>query len=824
MVKIAQEILLKKNKLANQAELKSLFNALPDIYFLISHHGIILDYQSQHKDKLYLSPNQFINKKIMDILPNDIATLFLLKLDEAFLSEDTIVFTYELPIHNEPLQFEARLNKIPTNNQLICIIRDITDECNSSKLLAESEQRFRTIFEQAAIGVALVCAKTGEILRINHRFCNMLGYTIDEMSNGKTFRDMTHPDDLQVDFNHRDKVLGGIERETIVEKRYLHKDGHIVWGQLTLSPTSNVTEEIQTLIAIVQDISARKRAEEKLKLAANVFTHAAEGIVITDADGTIIDVNNTFTAVTGYSRDEAIGENPRILASGKQPSSFFKKMWQDLIHKGNWSGEVWNKRKNNQIYPEMLNISSVRDAKGKISNYVGLFTDITIMKEHQKQLEHTANYDLLTNIPNRSLLADRLSQAMQQCNDNKKQLAVVFLDLDGFKIINDKYGHDLGDQLLITLAARMKAALCPGDTLARIGGDEFVAVLTNLHSYEDCKPVLDNLLLASSKKLIINNIELNVSSSIGVTLYPQDNVDADILMRHADQAMYIAKESGKNCYHFFDTQQDDAIKIQRENLEAIQKALETKQFRLYYQPKVNMLTGSIIGVEALIRWQHPTKGLLNPIEFLPLIENHKMIIDIGEWVIDSALFQIEQWQQMEQNLPLNMSVNIAASQIQQPEFNARLAMLLAQHPSVSPQHLELEVLETSALDDIHDASQTMRACRELGVKFALDDFGTGYSSLTHLRRLPANVIKIDQSFVRDMLHNADDLAIVEGVIALAKSFKREVIAEGVETIEHGTALLKLGCVLAQGYGIAKPMPACEFIEWVNNWKPNIEWQ
>ncbi len=449
------------------------------------------------------------------------------------------------------------------------------------------------------------------------------------------------------------------------------------------------------------------------------------------------------------------------------------------------------------------------------------FSELNTVKE---QLQHQALHDVLTNLPNRVLLADRLSQSMVQSQRHNNLLAVVFLDLDGFKHVNDSCGHDLGDELLIIVSLRMKEVLREGDSLARIGGDEFVAVLTDLITVEDCEPVLERLLLAASEPVNVGNVELKISASIGVTLYPQDNVSADQLMRHADQAMYTAKESGKNRYHLFDTAEDNAVKVQREILESIRCALDNQEFVLYYQPKVNMRTGTVIGAEALIRWQHPERGLLNPFEFLPAIENSPMMIELGEWVIDSALTQISQWQAMGLNLPLNTSVNIAAIQLQQANFVNRLTTLLAAHPDVSPHFLELEVLETSALEDVHHVSTIMNDCMAQGVNFALDDFGTGYSSLTYLRRLPASLIKIDQSFVRDMLHDVDDLAIVEAVIALAKSFKREVIAEGVETVEHGTALLQIGCELAQGYGIARPMPAGDIPHWINEWQPDVNWQ
>ncbi|MBA6335800.1 EAL domain-containing protein [Colwellia sp. BRX8-7] len=659
------------------------------------------------------------------------------------------------------------------------------------------------------------------LLLVNDAFCQAFNLTRNEII-GKTLAETVPP-------SERDHFLA-------IDRLVLDK-GEAILSEETLTINGSETRVILTrknrfidskgdyfIVGVINDITKRKLAEEELKLAASVFTHAGEGIMITDAKGTIINVNNTFVTSTGYSAVEAIGQKPNFLQSGIHTAEFYSEILEVLQSKGAWSGEIWNSRKNGEIHAEMLNISSVKDVHGQISNYVGLFTDITPMKEHQTQLEHIAHYDVLTNLPNRVLLADRLSQSMLQCSRNMQTLAVVFLDLDGFKLVNDEHGHDVGDELLVEISIRMKAALREGDTLARIGGDEFVAVLTNLTKVEDCEPILDRLLLAASEPVTLSNVVLNVSTSIGVTLYPQDSVDADQLMRHADQAMYVAKESGKNRYHLFDTAQDDAVKTQQESLEAIRSALDNQQFVLYYQPKVNMKTGKVIGVEALIRWQHPCRGLLNPLDFLPIIENNPMSIEMGEWVIDTALTQISQWQKMGLDLPVSISVNIAAVQLQQPDFTQRLTTLLAAHPNVKPCYLELEVLETSALDDVHHVSTTMLECIALGVSFALDDFGTGYSSLTYLRRLPANLIKIDQSFVRDMLIDTDDFAIVEGVIALAKSFKREVIAEGVETIEHGKALLQLGCNLAQGYGIAKPMPAHDVPVWVNNWRPDASWQ
>jgi len=572
---------------------------------------------------------------------------------------------------------------------------------------------------------------------------------------------------------------------------------------------------------LTRNIVELEQAEDKLRLAASVFTHAREGIIITDTSGAIIDVNETFSKITGYSRAEALGQNPRMLKSGRQDPEVYAAMWKSLAEKGHWYGEIWNRRKDGEVYAEMLTISVVKNTDGESQHYVALFTDISPMKEHQQQLEHIAHYDALTNLPNRVLLADRLSQAISQSQRRDQPLALAYLDLDGFKTINDFYGHNVGDELLIAIAQRMKAVLRDGDTLARIGGDEFVAVLIDLYLPQDYELVLSRLLQAVAAPVNLNEMVLQVSASIGVTLYPQDGADADQLMRHADQAMYQAKQAGKNRYHLFDVAQDAVIQSRHENLEEIRHALDQRQFVLYYQPQVNMYTGEVIGAEALIRWQHPERGLLAPAEFLPIIESHPISVELGEWVIDTALSQLAEWHLAGIDIPI--SVNVGARQLQHGNFVANLAKQLAAHSTVLPGNLKLEVLETSALEDMAYVSEVMRACGEMGVRFALDDFGTGYSSLIYLKRLPVDMLKIDQTFVRNMLEDPEDMAIIDGVLGLASAFHHRVIAEGVETIGHGELLLSLGCQLAQGYAIARPMPAAEFPDWQVNWRTDPYW-
>ena len=700
---------------------------------------------------------------------------------------------------------------------LVRAIRYAIERKLTQEALLDSKQRYRALVDQSPL--CLIVQRHGQILFANSAASNALGATTRDAFLGQPMLDRVHPD-FHGAALERMLTAGDVSvSQPAVDMRLVRLDGSTFDAEAQSSAINYEGEQaIQVTFQDVTELRASQRAQQ---LAASVFTHAREGIMITDANGTIVQVNDMFTQITGFARDEAVGSNPRILKSGRHDDVFFVSMWASLVGKGYWSGEIWNRHKGGEIYAEIETISAVKDDAGVVQNYVALFTDITPMKDHQRQLEHVAHYDALTGLPNRVLLADRLQQAMAQSQRHNECLAVAFLDIDGFKAINDEHGHEMGDALLNALAYRMKEALREADSLSRFGGDEFVAVLVGMEHATDCEPVLERLLLAVSEPVMLGQTQLQVSASIGVTLYPQDTGDADLLMRHADQAMYLAKLAGKNRYHLFDIAHDVATQSMREGLEQVRVALQRKEFVLFYQPKVNMRTGAVIGAEALIRWQHPERGLLPPGLFLPIIEEHPLSVEVGKWVISTALAQIATWRRQGLNMPV--SVNIGARQLQQDDFVEHLQAALAACPEVTPESLELEILETSALEDIAQVSDVMRFCQAMGVRFALDDFGTGYSSLTYLKRLPAELIKIDQSFVRDMLNDTDDLAIVQGVIGLAKAFRRKVIAEGVETIAHGELLLPMGCDLAQGYGIARPMPAADLPGWVLIWRPDAAW-
>ncbi len=794
--------------LESEERFRMIFDMLPIGISLGDQHGSVVDCNAAAQRMLGISKAEFLARdaawKVFrpngsPMPPSEFAT-------ERALTEQRPVLDVSMEVRTpDGGKVWLSANATPVHHPRYGVVGAFVDI--SDRVRAETETRQ---VMQAAGEIIWLSDSAGHFTFANAAACELLGYSQAEILA------MRIPDLLpEEDLSDLQATVNELETQPYVRREWwLKRKG---WGTVLVEVVTQRLEKGRYL-SIGHEIGERKRAEHKLQLAASVFTHAREGIMITDARGTIIDVNDTFTRITGYSREEALGQNPRILNSGRQPPEYYTTMWRVLMETGQWSGEVWNRRKSGEVFAEMQTVSAVRDVSGVTQNYVALFSDITPMKTHQQQLEHIAHYDALTHLPNRVLLADRLQQAIHQSQRRQRSLAVVFLDLDGFKAVNDSHGHAVGDTLLIAVAERMKGALREGDTLARIGGDEFVAILVDLELAQDCEPVLDRLLAAAACPVVAGALELQVSTSMGVTICPQDGCDADLLIRHADQAMYAAKQAGKNCYHLFDVAHETAVRSRRDGVERIRQALQNGEFVLYYQPKVDLRNNMVVGMEALIRWRHPERGLLLPADFLPLIEDHSVSVELGEWVISTALAQIAGWQAAGLNLPV--SVNVGALQLQKAGFANRLNELLRAYPDVPPHLLELEVLETSAVEDIGAVSQIMHACRSVGVQFALDDFGTGYSSLTYLKHLPAEMIKIDQSFVRDMLSDADDMAIVRGIIGLAAAFGRRVIAEGVETTAHGTRLLALGCELVQGYGIARPMPAGDVPTWVAGWTHN----
>jgi diguanylate cyclase (GGDEF)-like protein/PAS domain S-box-containing protein len=578
------------------------------------------------------------------------------------------------------------------------------------------------------------------------------------------------------------------------------------------------------LVATLSDVQERRTAEDRERLSSSLFQNLHEGLVIVDDELRILDVNPTYSRITGVPREELIGTVPTLLSSSSTDAMTRQQqsaIWAGLRSLGHWSGEVVERRHNGDPCALHLSVFTVPDPDGAVRYRVLMVTDITEQRLQRERLERQAHFDELTRLPNRARLTQLLGEALVAAEREGHLLALCYIDLDHFKDINVRYGRTAGDRLLVELAARLRSALRAhatwSDVAARLGGDEFVLLL-RAETVEEARLAVERLLRVIAQPYLLDpkSQPAAMTASVGATVFPIDNSDPDTLLRHADHAMYGAKQAGRNGYLFFDPEHNRRAEERVLALGRVQEALDQQELRLYFQPKVDLRRGTVLGAEALLRWEHPEHGVVPPAQFLPLIEHTGLSARVGDWVLGQALDQLDRW--LDQGLDLSVSVNVSARHLQEPDFVQRLGELLARHARPLGPRLELEVLETAALADVTYTSMLLERCATLGVRFALDDFGTGYSTLTYLKRLPVQVLKIDRSFVHNMLNDKQDRAIVEGVISLARTFSCVAVAEGVETPAQARTLLELGCEVGQGAGIAAPMPAAELVGWVKEWK------
>jgi len=702
-----------------------------------------------------------------------------------------------------------------------------------------NQERLELVINTTGVGIWDWQVQTGE-LTFNKRWAEIIGYTLGELQpiQFNTWSTNLHPDDLiKAEGLLKEHFTGQLELYE-VEARMRHKAGHYVWV-LALGKVveRNSQGSPKRMIGTHLDITERKSNEERMLVTSQLLNETQQ---IAKLGGWELDLKTNvlyWTEETYRIHDTSPDEFNLTVDAGvsyflPESKEIISLALDDALNNGvgyDLELETYT-TKGRKI--DVRTTCTVTLEKGMPVRLAGIFQDISEQKANQRKLEKSnldlaaansalklsAHYDLLTGLPNRSLLVDRIEHAMSKTHRNKKFVAVAFIDLDGFKEVNDIHGHNVGDELLKKVASQLQDVLREEDTLSRFGGDEFVAVIDDLSAPAESDVILSRMLESVSSTHCIENKLLKITASIGVTFYPLDKASPDQLLRHADLAMYIAKQKGKNRSYTFDIEKDTADKHRNEELKRIEKALKNEEFVLYYQPKVDLRTKKIVGAEALIRWNHPDRGLLPPALFLPVLEHDPLDIELGRWVIDTALKQSQEWLELGVNIPV--SVNISPLHLQHSEFVSDLQKIIDQHPNFTHGSLEFEILESSALKDIELVSTVMKACDQLGVHFSIDDFGTGYSSLTYLKRLPAKYLKIDQSFVRDMLMDTDDKAIIQGIIELAKVFNLKVIAEGVETPKHGELLLSLGSYIAQGYGIAKPMQAKDILNWIITWKQN----
>jgi len=687
--------------------------------------------------------------------------------------------------------------------------QDIIERKRIEEALQTSEEQFRSFFEDAAIGMALVSVD-GCWLQVNAALCDMLGYSEAEFLQ-RNFHDLTHPDDLKACVATVKGLLDGERKTHKAEKRYLHKNGTVVSVLVNVSLLRDESGAPIHFITQIQDITDRVKTEADLRIAAATFD-ARESIMITDASGMILRVNRAFTESTGYTAEEVLGRTPRILRSGRHTREFYAGMWGTLLRTGMWHGEIWDRRKNGEVYPNWLSITAVKEADGTLSHFVAIHTDMTEKKAVEERINALAFYDPLTDLPNRRLLMDRLQQALAVSARTGKAGALFFVDLDHFKTFNDSLGHDKGDKLLREIARRLSACVGAGDTVARFGGDEFVIVLEELggapaEAAAHAEKIGEQILSAVSQPYIDGGREYRKTASIGIALFSNQSRSVDDLMKQADIAMYEAKSGGRGTMRFFDPELQVTINDRALMEEDLRQGIAGGQLSLHYQPQVE--GGRIIGAEVLIRWRHPQRGTISPTEFIPLAEETGLILSLGYWVLETACAQIAAWAKRAETAHLSLAVNVSARQIREPNFVDEVLAVI-ERTGADPRHLKLELTESMLVDDVEDIIAKMNILRSRGLRFSIDDFGTGYSSLYYLKRLPLTQLKIDRSFIKDVLSAPNDAAIARTIIALGQNLGLKVIAEGVETEAQRKFLMSHGCGAYQGYLCSPPVPVEAF--------------
>ena len=687
---------------------------------------------------------------------------------------------------------------------VVVVVRDITPLKEAQQQLQLSEEKFAKAFHSSPDGLLISRQSDGLLVEINDGFSRITGYH-SSLSLDRTTLDLG----IWVDLNERQQLLEQLNRDGFVKDFTSHirrRDGQIRLCEISSRPLPIGGEDC--MLTIARDITERHQMQEKLQLAATVFESTAEGVLITDTRQRINAVNRAFSEITGYSEGEALGETPRLLASGLHDSAFYAAMWYQLTAEGHWQGEISNRRKNGEIYPSWLTISAVRNRDKFITHFVAVFADISSIKQAQARLDYQAHHDPLTGLPNRTLFESRLHSALNHSKEANGLGAVLFLDLDRFKHINDSLGHPVGDLLLKGIAYRLKDNLRDIDTVARLGGDEFIILLPGLQTAHDAETIATKLLNSFSAPFQAGEHEFFISTSIGTALFPTDGADVATLIKNADAAMYRSKAKGRNRVESY-TRDLTAQASERVALEhELRRAIERNELTLSYQPKISLLTQRLVGAEALIRWNHPTFGDVAPERFIPLAEENGMILQIGEWVLERACHQLYQWNQS-YDVFGPLSVNLAGAQLRQPNLVTRIEQLLTQY-QLQPGCLQLEITENFIMSQTEEALSVLHRLKKLGVQLAIDDFGTGYSSLSYLKRLPLDILKIDQSFVRGLPDDPHDAAIVRAIIALGRSMQLTVIAEGVENLEQQQFLADEGCEQIQGYIVSLPLRPEEF--------------
>ncbi|RDE24433.1 EAL domain-containing protein [Motiliproteus coralliicola] len=703
-------------------------------------------------------------------------------------------------------------NKPTSEGGMVCVRSDIS----ASKRAEADSRKLSRVLKQSPASVVITDTQ-GVIEYVNPWFERVSGYSAAEAI-GQNSSFLKSGNLSRQDYETMwTRLKAGREWRGMFHNR--HKDGSTYWESASISPLRDEHGKITSFIAVKEDITAQKLAEDQLRMNAAVFDTTAEGIMVTDAENRIKTVNPAFTRITGYGLDDVLGKSPQLLKSGRHEPAFYEQLWNSVRQQGHWSGEIWNKRKDGTLFPEWLSISAIKGANGDIEEYVAVFTDITQHKENEEQIRYQANYDALTGLPNRTLLSDRLKQAIASAKREQWMLGILFLDLDHFKVVNDTFGHAVGDELLQLVAARIKACLRESDTIARFGGDEFVILLQDIAETDSVAQVATYIIDQITRGFSLNGREISIGASIGITIYPDDAANADTLLQNADMAMYQAKERGRSTYQFFTLSMQQKTLDRRQLELELRHAIKNGELEIYYQPVVNPSLNQTISVEALLRWNHPKRGQVSPATFIPIAEDSGQIGEIGRWVLSNACRQLKVWQDAGFS-NLKLAVNLSSRQRELGLEAADLQQVIDQ-AGIKPESLTLEITESLLIRDTEEALVWLSSLKALGVKLSVDDFGTGYSSLSYLKRFPVDALKIDRSFVSDLPEDLEDATLVKTIVAMAQNLNLSLVAEGVETQQQAEFLVNNSCRNLQGFYYARPMPAAEVGTWLSKPPSNV---